>query len=59
MRNISNKFVVNQNKYFMFKGILFFSKILPFMRYCAKIWYRQTGHRWQYNITHALLILCN
>jgi hypothetical protein len=24
-----------------------FSKIVPFMRYCGKIWQNQTGHRWQ------------
>jgi len=21
---------------------------------CGKMWYRQTGHRWQYNTAHAL-----
>jgi hypothetical protein len=33
-------------------------KILPFMR-CGKIWWWQTGHRWQYNTAHALCMLDN
>jgi hypothetical protein len=36
----------NQNKHFVFNN--FFSKKVPFMRYCGKILYSQTGHRWQY-----------
>jgi hypothetical protein len=27
------------------------------MRKCGKIWYKRTGHRWQYNETHALCML--
>jgi len=30
----------------MFSNI--FLKILEFIRQCGKIWYSQTGHRWQY-----------
>jgi len=26
----------------------FFLKIVPFMRYCGKIWQSRTDHRWQY-----------
>jgi hypothetical protein len=29
------------------------------MRQCGKIWYSQTGHRWQYNTAHALCVLYN
>jgi len=41
----------NQNRHFVFNN--FFSKIVPFMRYCGKILYSQTGHKWQYG-TSAL-----
>ena len=36
----------NQNMRFMFRN--FFTKIVPFMRWCGKIWYSQGGHRWKY-----------
>jgi len=41
----------------MFKN--FFLKIIPSMRYCAKIWYSQTGHGQQYNTVHAHCMLDN
>jgi len=37
----------------------FFPKIMLFMRKCGKIWYSQTGCRWQYNTVHVLCILDN
>jgi len=33
--------------------VQFFSKVLQFMRWCRKIWYSRTGHRWQYNTMYA------
>jgi hypothetical protein len=36
-----------------------FPKIVPFMRYCGKMWERGAGHRRQYNMAHALFILEN
>jgi len=42
---------------FMFGN--FFTKIVPFMRLCGKIWYSQGGHRWKYNRPHALCMLDN
>ena len=30
-----------------------FPKIVHFIRKCGKIWYSQTGHRWQYSRLHA------
>jgi hypothetical protein len=36
---------------------IFFSKIVQFRKQCGKIWYSQTGHRWQYNTAHALCML--
>jgi hypothetical protein len=43
--------------YFMFN--IFFSKIMTLMRYCRKIRYSQTGHRWLYNTAHAHCTLDN
>ena len=43
MRNISDKSCrENKNTYFTFHN--FFPKIVPFERYCWKMWYIQTGH---------------
>jgi hypothetical protein len=58
MRNVSDRSCTqNRNKHFVFCN--FFLKIVPFMRLCGKIWYSQTGHRWQYNTAHALCMLDN
>jgi hypothetical protein len=50
MRNFSNKICrENQKK----KCVLYndyIPKIVPFMRWCGKMWYSQTGHRWQYDV---------
>jgi hypothetical protein len=48
------KFVKDFILYFSGGHNFVFSKIVPFIRECGKIWYSQTGHRWQYNATHAL-----
>jgi len=45
------KFVEKIKTHFMFRSVL--SKILPFVRYCGKIWYRRTCHRWHCNAAHA------
>jgi hypothetical protein len=42
---------------FMFKNV--FPKIVSIMRYCGKTWLTQRGHRWQYNMAHALYMLGN
>ena len=42
----------NHNTYFTFSNF-FFPKIVPFMRYCGKIWWSQRGHRWQDNTGHT------
>jgi hypothetical protein len=56
MRNVSGRICrESQEAHFMFNN--FFPKIVPFMRQCGKIWYSQTGHRWQYNMAHALCML--
>jgi len=47
----------NQNTYFMFNPV--FTKIVPFMRQCGKVWYSRTDHRKQYNTVHALCTLGN
>jgi len=39
----------------MFK--FFFSKTVPFMGRCVKLWKNRTEHRWQYNTAHALWML--
>jgi len=39
------------------RSITFFPKIVPFVRWCGKIWYSQTDHGWQYNLVHALCSL--
>jgi hypothetical protein len=47
MGNISYKSCrENQNR--ILSSRAFFSKIVLFMRYCEKMWYGQTGRRWQY-----------
>jgi len=56
LRSVSDKSCrENQSMHFMF-DILFFFKNRSFY---GKIWYRQTGHRWQYNTVHALCMLDN
>jgi hypothetical protein len=53
MRNVLGKSCrESQNTHFMFYNS--FPKIVPFMRCCGKIWYSQTGHRWQCDMGHAL-----
>jgi hypothetical protein len=44
MGNISDKFVEKVKTYILC-SVAFFSKIVPFMRKCGKIYYSQTGHR--------------
>jgi hypothetical protein len=56
MRNLSHNICrENQNTQFMFSNI--FPKVAPFMRKCGKIWYSQTGHRWQNTAYAALCVL--
>jgi len=31
-----------------------FAQIVPGTIKCRKVWYSRTGHRWQYNVAHAL-----
>jgi len=45
MRNVSDKFLENIEYTFYTQQLL--QKILPFTRYCPKIWYSHTDHRWQ------------
>ena len=48
---------VEKSKYTFYIQLLFFPKIVTFMRYCRKIWCRQRGRRWQYGGTlHAGLV---
>ena len=51
MTNLSEKLVEKIKTHFMFN--IFFSKIVTLIRYCRKIRYSQTGHRWLYNTAHA------
>jgi len=46
MRNVSDKSFREYHSTHFVRDI-FFPKILPFMRKCGKMWYSQTGHRWQ------------
>ena len=57
-RNISNKYAQKIKTHFV-QQRLFFWKIVPFMRYCGKIFYSRTGHRLQYNMAHAPQMLDN
>jgi hypothetical protein len=50
---------VEQNKAHILCSKTFFPKIVPFMRKFGKTLSRQTGHRWQYNMAHALYLLDN
>jgi len=52
------KFVEKIKTQFYFQ-YFFPPKIVSFMRWCGKIWYSQTGHRWQCNTAHALCMLDN
>jgi hypothetical protein len=58
MRNFSNKSCRgNQNTHFVSCKFFFLQKIVPFMRYCRKIWWRQRGRKWQYvGALHAGLV---
>jgi hypothetical protein len=47
------KFWRNKNTHFTFSNFFFFSKIWPLMKWCVQILKSRTGHRWQYNATHA------
>ena len=56
MRNVLDKRCrENQNTHFMFNNG--FSKIVPFMRQCRKIWWSQTGHKWRHNTAHTVCML--
>jgi len=44
MRNVSAKFV-EKIKIHILKG---FPKVVPFLRWCGEIWWKTTGHVWQY-----------
>jgi hypothetical protein len=57
VRNVWHKLVEKIKTHFMLNNL--FPKIMPFMRWCGKIWYSQTGYRWQYNMAHALCMLDN
>jgi len=46
-RNFSDKFV-EEIKTHILCAITFLPKIVAVMWQCGKIWYSQTGHRWQY-----------
>jgi hypothetical protein len=56
-QNFQTKHVEKIKTYFMFN--IFFSKTVTLMRYCRKIRYSQTGHRWLYNRAHAHCTLDN
>ena len=48
MRNDSNKSCrQNQNTHFKFSNV--FPKIVPFMRSCRKVWWKQRRCKWQYS----------
>jgi hypothetical protein len=38
-------------------SVIFPPEIVPFMRLCGKIWYSQTGHRFQNNMARARCVL--
>jgi hypothetical protein len=54
MTNVSDKSCRESQKH-----TFYVPKIVPFMRQYEKMWYSQTGHRWQYNTGHALCMLGN
>jgi hypothetical protein len=51
--------VIDKIKTRILLSVTFSPKIMPFMRYCGKIRYSPTGHRWQYNTAHALGMVDN
>ena len=56
MRSVSNKSCrENQNTHFMFSYL--FPKIVPFMRYCRKIWGSQRAHKWRHNMARMRFML--
>jgi len=57
MRNVAQK-VLEKIKHFLFNNF-FFSKIVPFMRKCGKIWESPASHIRQYKMAHALCMLDN
>ena len=59
MGNVSDKVCrENQNTHFTLNPSPP-PKIFPFMRQCAKMWWKQTRHRPQHNTAHALFVLDN
>jgi len=51
MRNVSDKSCRESQKTHFVCLIIFFPKIVPFMRWCGNIWKNHKGHRWQYKVT--------
>ena len=56
-QTFQTKLVEKIKTHFMFN--IFFSKIVTLMRYCRKIRYSQTSHRWLYSTAHAHCTLDN
>jgi hypothetical protein len=54
MRKMFQTKVVEKFKTRIFCSVTSFLKIVPFVRWCWKIWYSQSGLRWQYNKVHTL-----
>jgi hypothetical protein len=60
MRNVSEKLVEKMRKKKPLFYVNFFSeKSCHFWDNVEKIWYSQTGHRWQYDTAHVLCMLDN
>ena len=56
MRYVSDKSCrENQNIHFIFNNC--FLKVVPFMRYCRKIWWSQRSHKWRHNMAHTRCML--
>jgi len=51
--------IVEKVKTHILCSVTFFLKTVPFVRWCAKVWYSQTAHRWHCNTAHTLCMLDN
>jgi hypothetical protein len=50
VRNVLEKKNYRENQNTQLCSMAFVAEIVPFMKWCEETWYRQTGHRRQYNM---------
>jgi len=49
---LQTKFIEKLETHFIYSRNV--CRNVPGMRICRNVWYSRSGHRWQYNVAHAL-----